>query len=105
MGNPITESDTGIPVSQKPERDVTKSTLPKKDWQQLAEDLLSQFPGVDRAELLKDLVAGCFFEMKYGNKREERAACDCLNEVQRLAIRNLQAAKTTNAKLTHGATP
>lgn len=57
--------------------DVTKSTLPKKDWQQLAEDLLSRFPGLDRAELLKDLVAGCFFEMKYGNKHEERAACDC----------------------------
>lgn len=62
--------------------DVTKSTLPSKDWNELAEDLLSRFPGVDRAELLKKMVAGCFFSMRYGNKREERAACDFLNEVQ-----------------------
>lgn len=68
--------------------DATKSTLPKKEWRDLAEDLLAQFPGADRAELLKDVVAHCFFEMKYGNKREERAACDFLNEVQRIAVRD-----------------
>ena len=68
--------------------DVTKSTLPRKEWRDLAEDLLARFPGLDRADLLKSVVAGCFFEMKYGNKREERAACDLLNEIQRLAIRD-----------------
>ena len=63
--------------------DVTKSTLPKnKDWGEMAEDLLARFPCVDRAELLKKMVAGCFFDMRFGNKREERAACDFLNEVQ-----------------------
>ena len=63
--------------------DVTKSTLPKnKDWGDMAEDLLARFPGVDRAELLKKMVAGCFFDMRYGNKQEERAACNFLNEVQ-----------------------
>ena len=63
--------------------DVTKDTLPKnKDWSDMAEDLLARFPGVDRAELLKKVVAGCFFSMRFGNKREERAACDFLNEVQ-----------------------
>ena len=67
--------------------DIIKSTLPAKEWSELAEDLLSRFPGVDRAELLKRMVAHYFFDMKYGNKREERAACDFLNEVQLKAHR------------------
>lgn len=68
-----------------PQTDVTKDTLPRKEWHKLAEELLARYPGVDRAELLKRLLAQCFFEMKYGNKREERAACDFLNEAQRQA--------------------
>ena len=68
--------------------DATRSALPPKDPHQLAEDLLARFPGVDRAELLEDMVAWCFAEKRYGNKRQERAACDFLNEVQRIAIRN-----------------
>lgn len=67
--------------------DVTKSTLPSKEWHELAEDLLARFPGVDRGALLKDVIAHCFLDMKFGNKREERAACDFLNMVQRYAIR------------------
>lgn len=74
--------------------DVLRHTLPSgKDNHVLAEELLARFPGVDRAELCKDVVASAFFEMKYGNKREERAACDFLNEVQRIAMRNIEAAK------------
>lgn len=69
--------------------DIIKSALPPKENHELAEDLLVRFPGVDRAELLKDVLASCFFDMRHGNKREERAACDMLNEVQRLAIRNI----------------
>ena len=63
--------------------DVTKSTLPKnKGWNEMADDLLARFPGVDRAELLKQMVAHYFFEMSYGTKAGERAACDFLNELQ-----------------------
>lgn len=65
--------------------DVIKSTLLPKENHELAEDLLARFPGADRAELLKSMVASCFFDMRHGNKREERAACDFLNEVQRQA--------------------
>lgn len=65
--------------------DMIKSNLPSKTWGDHAEDLLSNFPGVDRAELLKGMVAHYFFELKYGNKREEKAACDFLNEVQKQA--------------------
>ena len=69
--------------------DMLKSDLPRKEWHELAEDLLAKFP-VDRAELLKDLVAYYFVELKHGNKREERAACDLLNAVQRIAVRKLE---------------
>ena len=81
----MTPENTGGPVGYEG-RDVTKSSLPRREWRELAEDLLARFPGVDQAELLKRLVMSYFFEMKYGNKREERAACDFLNEVQRVAI-------------------
>jgi hypothetical protein len=65
--------------------DVIKSTLPAKENHELAEDLLAQFPDVDRAQLLKDTLALCFYWMRWGTKREERQACDFLNEIQRLA--------------------
>ena len=72
-------------------KDITKSELSvRKGWQELAEELLQRFPGVDRAELLKTMVAGCFFDMRHGNKREERAACDFLNEVQHQAVKQLE---------------
>lgn len=58
-----------------------------KENRQLAEDLLSRFPGVDRAELLLQMVSFHFFLMRHGNKREERAACDFLNELQREAVK------------------
>lgn len=78
--------------------DVIKSTLPPKENHELAEELLARFPAVDRADLLKDLVASCFFDMRHGNKREERAACDFLNELQRLAIRNANEQPTQQPK-------
>lgn len=83
--------------------DMFKSDLPRKEWHELAEELLARTPGVDRARLLKDLVAYYFIELKHGNQREERAACDFLNTVQRLAARNSKCqevkavAKTVNA--------
>ena len=62
--------------------DMIKSNLPPKENRQLAEDLLNRFPSVDRAELLVEMVSLNFFLMRHGNKREERAACDFLNELQ-----------------------
>jgi hypothetical protein len=55
-----------------------------------AEDLLAHFAGIDRAELLKTIVALTIMEMCYGNKREERAACDLLNLVQEEALKQMQ---------------
>lgn len=52
-----------------------------------AEELLAKFPGVDRAELLAQLTASYLMDFKYGNKREERAACDFLNLLQVEAIK------------------
>ena len=68
--------------------DVIKSTLPKKENHELAEELLTRFPAVDRADLLKSMVSLCFYWMRWGSKREERQACDFLNELQRIAIRD-----------------
>lgn len=70
---------------------LSPSTLPPNggSWHDMAEDLLSRFPKLDRAELLKDVVAHCFFDRRYGTKREEWAACDMLNEIQRMAIKSL----------------
>lgn len=81
--------------------DVIKSALPKKTNHELAEDLLARFPGTDRAELLKDMVALCFYWMRWGNKREERRACDFLNEVQRIAIRNAKPPNDQAERLGH----
>lgn len=66
---------------------IIKDTLPKKENHELAEELLVQFPNADRAELLKDMVGLCFYWMRWGSKREERQACDFLNEIQRIAAR------------------
>ena len=79
-----------MPPAHGSATDVIKSTLPPKENHELAEELLSRFP-VDRAELLKDMVSLCFYWMRWGNKREERAACDFLNELQRIAIRNAKS--------------
>ena len=55
-----------------------------------AEELLAHFSGIDRAELLKTIVALTIMDMRYGNKREERAACDLLNRVQAEAVKQLK---------------
>lgn len=69
--------------------------LPKdskcKNFNDYAEELLSNFPGIDRAKLLKTVVALAIMDMRYGNKREERAACDLLNLVQAEAVKQLKA--------------
>ena len=76
--------------------DLSRGTpLPKdskcKTFNDHAEEMLAHFAGIDRAELLKTIVALTIMEMRYGNKREERAACDLLNLVQAEAIKQLKA--------------
>ena len=71
-------------------------TEPKKENWELAEDLLSRFPGVDRAALLKGVVSLCFYWMRWGNKREERQGCDLLNELQRIAIQHMPKSDAGN---------
>lgn len=73
-----------------------------KPWPELAEELLARFSGVDRAELLVTMIGGAYFDLKYGNKREERAACDFLNEVQAEAVKQIEKnkPKPTLAKTT-----
>lgn len=68
-------------------RDITKDMLPRKNWLELAEDLFARFPGTDWKDVLTRIVATQFYEMRYGNKREERAACEMLNLVQVEAIK------------------
>jgi hypothetical protein len=54
-----------------------------------AGDLLDRFPGVNRSELLKQITGSYLMDFKYGNKREERAACDFLNLLQTEAKKHL----------------
>jgi len=67
--------------------DVIASDLPPAENHELAEALLSRLPFQDRAVLLSDMVALCFFWMRHGSKREEISACDFLNALQRSAVR------------------
>jgi len=70
--------------------DVTRSTMPPSKavtWFDHAEELLAKFPGIDRGELLAHITASYLMDFKYGNKREERAACDFLNLLQVEAIK------------------
>lgn len=70
--------------------DVTRSTMPAssgKTYLDHAEELLAKFPGVDRVELLRQVTASYLMDFKYGNKREERSACDFLNLLQAEAIK------------------
>lgn len=61
---------------------MTRGMLPDKSALALAEDLLNRFAGVDRALLLEMMTSQAFFAMRFGNKREERAACEWLNMLQ-----------------------
>ena len=67
--------------------DVTKSTLSKKTCLELADELLSKFPDVDRAILLKEITCTYFYNLRLGNKLEERAAFDFLNLLQAEALK------------------
>lgn len=70
--------------------DITRSTMPEsksKTFLGHAEELLAKFPGVNRAELLGHVTALYLMDFRYGNKREERAACDFLNLLQAEAIK------------------
>lgn len=67
--------------------DVVKHMLPEKATAgQLADDLIARFPGVDHSHWLREMAARAFTEMRHGNKREERAACDWLNALQHAGV-------------------
>ena len=69
--------------------DMLKSDLPPtKSFAEFAQDLLDRFPGVDHSALLKDVTAQYFMDLKFGNKREEREACNFLNLLQQRAIQH-----------------
>lgn len=71
-----------------------RHSLPPKNNDELADELMARFPTVDHAELLREITGLQFFYMRHGNKREERAACDYLNDLQRMADRIV--ARNTN---------
>ena len=82
--------------------DITRSTMPatkSKTYRDHAEELLARFPGADSDELLRQITASYLMDFKYGNKREERAACDFLNLLQAEAIK----LKPANQKVRHPA--
>ncbi len=69
--------------------DITRNTMPSsnsKTFLDLAEELLARFPDADRGELLRQITGSYLMDFKYGNKREERAACDFLNLLQSEAV-------------------
>lgn len=67
--------------------DVIKHTLPENATAgQLADDFIAQFPGVDHSHWLREMTARAFDEMRCGNKRQERAACDWLYSLQHAGV-------------------
>ena len=85
--------------------DVTRSTVPPSNAKTFfgqAEEMLARFPGVNHSELLAQLTASYLMDFRYGNKREERAACDFLNLLQVEAIKLRPApAEPANEKPSH----
>jgi hypothetical protein len=84
--------------------DITRSTMPEsksKTFLDHAGEFLSAevFTGVDRSELLRRMTALYLMDFKYGNKREERAACDFLNELQATAARLVKLPPATTSEL------
>lgn len=78
--------------------DVTRSTLQARGtWGDMAEEVLKPYPDADRAKLLVSLIASYLVDFRHGNKREERAACEFLNEVVSIASR-LQKEKECEVK-------
>jgi len=80
-------------------KDVTRSTMPasnSKTFLEHAEELLARFQGVDRANLLLHVTALYLMDFKYGNKREELAACDFLNLLQAEAVRQAERTITND---------
>ena len=70
-----------------------------KTFNDHAEEMLAHFAGLDRAKLLRTIVALAIMDMRYGNKREERVACDLLNLMQAEAVKQLKAsAESANEK-------
>ena len=61
-----------------------------KSFNDHAEELLARFPNVDRAKLLRTLTALYLMDVRYGGKREERAACDFLNLMQAEAVKQIK---------------
>lgn len=76
--------------------DVTPHTMPtsgSKTFLDHADELLARFPGVDHSVLLRRLTASYMMDFRYGNKREEQAACDFLNELQQKAAEEMARKK------------
>lgn len=74
---------------------VFRDTMPESKgatFRDHAEELLARFPGVDLAEVLIRVTACYQMDFRYGNKREERAACDFLNLVQEKAVQQIKEA-------------
>ncbi len=69
--------------------DITRSDMrannTARTFLDQANELLARFPDVDRAKLLAHVTALYMMDFQYGNKQEERAACDFLNLLQREA--------------------
>ena len=78
--------------------DITRSTMPPskaKTYGEMAGEVLARFPGVDRNKLLIQITASYLMDFRYGNKREERAACDFLNLLQAEAKKIVDAPPTS----------
>jgi hypothetical protein len=58
-----------------------------------AKDLIGRLPHKDDSELLRQLTGSYLMDYEYGNKREQRVACDFLNLLQSEAIK-LQPRRT-----------
>lgn len=72
-------------------------------WYDHAAEMLARFPGVNHTELLTQLTASYLMDFKYGNKREEREACNFLNLLQVEAIKMKPAsAESANVRMSDG---
>lgn len=76
--------------------DITRSTMPtsSKTFLDHADELLAKLPA-DRGEILRRVTAMYLMDFKYGNKREERSACDFLNLIQAEALKIKDGAQPT----------
>lgn len=83
--------------------DVIRSTLEmgKKTFKGHAHELLARFPGINHTELLTQITALYLLDFRYGNKREEREACNFLNLLQQEAVKLLNEKADENSNEPH----